>query len=243
MNPYLALVLTICTGGLFGLFYASKVSSAYAKRAAARKTDAAGRTLGRARHPVAVMVLSYLTGGIYFSYWTYRVMQECGVYTSGRACESRSEMTLMLCFPPYAAYTALFRLPDLIKAVRKAAGSPEFSALGAVPFFLNPCMWPLHAVPRHDLPGRSQSGLVHRPMTRFLQVRPFSHPSQWTSRLCDARLRSGRLRNGRRLEPDRASGADVLSAAAKRRPALSDVRHDARRRPVRARPVSRSDMV
>jgi GYF domain 2 len=143
MNPYLALLLTICTGGLFGLFYASRVSSAYAKRAAARKTDAANRTLGRARHPVAVMVLSYLTGGIYFSYWTYRVMQECGVYTSGRACESRSEKTLMLCFPPYAAYTALFRLPDLVKAVRKTAAAPEFSALGAVPFFLNPCMWPL----------------------------------------------------------------------------------------------------
>jgi hypothetical protein len=143
MNPYLALLLTICTGGLFGLFYASKVSSAYAKRAAARKTDAANRTLGRARHPVAVMVLSYLTGGIYFSYWTYRIMKECGVYTSGRDCESRSEMTLMLCFPPYAAYTALFRLPDLVKAVRKTAGASEFSALGAAPFFLNPCMWPL----------------------------------------------------------------------------------------------------
>lgn len=143
MNPYLALFLTICTGGIFALFYASKVSSAYAKRAAARKTDAAGRTLGRARHPVAVMVLSYLTGGIYFSYWTYRVMQECSVYASGRHCESRSEMTLMLCFPPYAAYTALFRLPDLVKAVRKTAGATEFSALGAVPFFLSPCMWPL----------------------------------------------------------------------------------------------------
>ena len=143
MNPYLALVLTICTGGLFGLFYAFRVSSAYARRAAARKTDGANRTLGRARHPVAVMVLSYLTGGVYFSYWTYRVMQECGVYTSGRACESRSEMTLMLCFPPYAAYTALFRLPDLVTAVRKTAGAREFSALGAVPFFLNPCMWPL----------------------------------------------------------------------------------------------------
>ena len=143
MNPYLALVLTICTGGLFGLFYASKVSSAYAKRAAARQKDAGGRTLGRARHPVAVMVLSYLTAGIYFSYWTYRVMQECSVYTSGRACESRSEKTLMLCFPPYAVYTALFRLPDLVKAVRTTAGSPEFSALGAVPFFLSPCMWPL----------------------------------------------------------------------------------------------------
>ncbi len=143
MNPYIALLLTICTCGLFGLYYASKVASAYAKRAAARKTDATNRTLGRARHPVAVMVLSYLTGGIYFSYWTYRVMQECSVYTSARDCESRSEMTLMLCFPPYAAYTTLFRLPDLVRAVRKTAGAPEFSALGAAPFFLSPCMWPL----------------------------------------------------------------------------------------------------
>jgi GYF domain 2 len=142
MNPALALLLTVCTGGLFGLFYAWRVSAAYTARAAVRQTDKAGRTLGRARHPIAVLLLSYLTGGLYFAYWTYRALQECSVYRTGRDCEARSELTLMLIFPPYAAYSALFRLPDLVLAARKAAGVPDFAALSAVPLFVYPCLWP-----------------------------------------------------------------------------------------------------
>ena len=142
MNPFLALALTVVTGGLFGLFYAYRASVAYSARAAERKADAAGRTLGRARHPVAVGLLSYLTGGLYFAYWTYRAMQDCSVYASGRDCESRSELTLMLIFPPYAAFAAMFRLPDLIRGVRKTAGLPDPAALGIGPVFLHPCLWP-----------------------------------------------------------------------------------------------------
>src|SRR5437660_7803250 len=41
MNPFLALVLTVCTGGLFGLFYAWSASAAYTARAAVRQADAA----------------------------------------------------------------------------------------------------------------------------------------------------------------------------------------------------------
>lgn len=143
MNPFLALLLTICTGGLFGLFFAYRASLAYSARAAVRKADAAGRTLGRARHPLSVLLLSYLTGGLYFAYWTYRAMQECSLYAGGRAYETRSELTLMLLFPPYAVYTALFRLPDLVKGVRKTAGAPEFGALSIGPIFLHPLLWPV----------------------------------------------------------------------------------------------------
>jgi hypothetical protein len=64
MNPFVALLLTVCTAGLFGLFYAYRVSAAYTARAAVRKTDGAARALGRARHPIAVLLLSYLTGGL-----------------------------------------------------------------------------------------------------------------------------------------------------------------------------------
>jgi hypothetical protein len=142
MNPVLTLLLTVCTGGLFGLFFAWRVSVVYTARAALRKADAAGRTLGKARHPIAVLLLSYLTAGLYFAYWTYRAMQDCSVYTSGRDCETRSELTLMLIFPPYAAYNALFRLPDLVKAARKAAGVPEFGGLTFAPVFLHPLLWP-----------------------------------------------------------------------------------------------------
>ena len=142
MNPFVALLLTVVTGGLFGLVYAFQVTRAYTARSATRKTDAAGRTLGRARHPVAVLMLSYLSGGLYFSYWTYRVMQECSVYAAGRDYDERSELTLMLICPPYAIFTALFRLPDLVKSVRKTAGAPESGALGVGPIFLHPCLWP-----------------------------------------------------------------------------------------------------
>ena len=55
--------------------------------------------------------------------------------------------------------------------------------------------------------------------------------------------RLARLGSGRCLEPDHASGADVLSVSPERRPTVSDVRHDARRLPVCTRPVSRSDVV
>ncbi len=142
MNPFLALLLTVVTGGLFGLFYAFQVTRAYTARAAERKTDAAGRTLGRARHPVFVLTLSYLTGGLYFAYWTYRAMQECSAYAAGRDYDERSELTLMLICPVYAVYTALFRLPDLVKGVRKTAGAPESTAVGIGPIFLHPCLWP-----------------------------------------------------------------------------------------------------
>ena len=142
MNPFLVLLLTVVTAGLFGLVYVYLVGRAYTARAAVRKTDAAGRTLGRARHPVAVLTLSYLTGGLYFSYWTYRVMQECGAYAAGRDYEERSELALMLICPPYAVFTALFRLPDFIRNVRKTAGAPEAGALAAGPFFVSPCLWP-----------------------------------------------------------------------------------------------------
>ncbi len=142
MHPLLVLLLTLLTLGLFGLFYAFRVAAVYTARAAVRKTDAAGRTLGRARHPIAVLLLSYLTFGFYFAYWTYRAMQECSVYASGRDYASRSELTLMLLIPGYAIYVALFRLPDLIKGVRKTAGAPEFGALSAATLFIIPCLWP-----------------------------------------------------------------------------------------------------
>ncbi|HVS37992.1 MAG TPA: GYF domain-containing protein [Gemmataceae bacterium] len=141
LHPLLVLLLAALTLGVFGLVYAFRISAAYTARAAVRRTDAAGRTLGRARHPIAVLLLSYFTGGFYFAYWTYRTMQECSVYSGGRDYASRSELTLMLLVPGYAIYAALFRLPDLVKAVRKTAGAAEWGALSAVPIFIVPCMW------------------------------------------------------------------------------------------------------
>ncbi len=183
MHPLLVLLLTVLTAGLFGLFYAYHVSALYTARAAVRKTDAAGRTLGRARHPVAVLLLSYLTVGFYFAYWTYRVMQECGVYAGGRDYASRSELTLMLVFPGYAR---------LRRPVPPARPGKERSQDGRRPgvqrrvrgaAVRQPLLVAVDAVPGHALPGRPQSGLVHGPMTALLHVRPCPHPSHRAGRL------------------------------------------------------------
>ncbi len=183
MHPLLVLLFTVLTAGLFGLFYAYHVSALYTARAAVRKTDAAGRTLGRARHPIAVLLLSYLTVGFYFAYWTYRVMQECGVYAGGRDYASRSELTLMLVFPGYAALRRPVpparpgtersqggRRPGVQRAVRGAAVRQP------LPVAVDP-------FPGHALPGRPQSDLVHGPMTALLHVRPCPHPSHRAGRL------------------------------------------------------------
>jgi hypothetical protein len=138
MNPWLVLVLTVVTAGLFGLFYVWRVCGDYGRTS--RESDAAGRILGRRRHPAAVLVLSYLTGGIYFSYWTFRVSQECGAYTGGKTQAPPSELALMLLCPPYAGFVALFRLPELVRRTQTTAGSPEATALVYAPLFFNPCL-------------------------------------------------------------------------------------------------------
>ena len=141
MNPLLVLLLTVCTGGVFGLVYSFMVSAEYSAAAARREADSAGRVLGRARHPVWVLMLAYLTLGYYFYYWVYRVMRECGDYTGRRDFNPRTELALMLIFPPYAVYVAVFRLPDLVRRTQAVAGLPESPALGHTWVFLHPCMF------------------------------------------------------------------------------------------------------
>jgi hypothetical protein len=141
MHPALVLVLTLATAGIFGLVYAYKVGHAYSQKAAGRKTDAAGRTLGRVRHPLGVLALSYLTCGIYFYYWIYRVLGECNAYIGRTDFNPRTELTLMLIFPPYAVHVAVFQLPDLIRRTQTLAGVPETLALRQAVLFLNPCLF------------------------------------------------------------------------------------------------------
>jgi hypothetical protein len=141
LHPVLVLLLTVCTFGLFGLWYSYQVCSAYSALAARRKTDAAGRRLGRARHPVWVLMMTYLTAGYYFYWWIYRVMQECSAYTGREDVKPRIELCLMLIFPLYALYVAVFRLPEMIKRAQGLAGIPESTAVGHSYVFLNPCMF------------------------------------------------------------------------------------------------------
>jgi hypothetical protein len=140
MHPAMVLILTVVTGGIFGLIYAYKICRLYRTRAVARTADAAGRTLGRVRHPFGVLLLSYLTGGIYFLYWTYRVLRECSEYTGRKDFNPRTELSLMLIFPPYTVYVVVFQLPDLIRRTQALAGVPETVALRQAVFFLNPCL-------------------------------------------------------------------------------------------------------
>lgn len=141
LHPLLVLLWTILTGGLFGLFYAYKICQAYRAKAPPRKIDAAGRTLGRVRHPLGVLALSYLTFGIYFVYWAYRVLRECAEFADRKDFKPRAELSLMLIFPPYTVYVAVFALPDMIRRTQSLAGLPETPGLRQAIFFLNPCLF------------------------------------------------------------------------------------------------------
>jgi hypothetical protein len=140
MHPLAVFVLTLASCGIFGLIYAYKVCRAYAATAASRKLDTAGRKLGQVRHPFSVLPLSYLTLGFYFYYWLYRALAECNDYLGRKDVRLRAELSLMLIFPPYALYLAVFVLPELIQQAQKLAGAPESPQLRQAVFFLNPAL-------------------------------------------------------------------------------------------------------
>jgi hypothetical protein len=140
MHPLLVFVLTLASGGIFGLIYAYKVCRAYTAKAGERKLDGAGRPLGRVRHPFGVLSLSYLTLGFYFYYWLYRALGECNEYLGRKDVPLRAELSLMLIFPPYALYLAVFVLPELIRQAQTLANMPETPELRQAVFFLNPIL-------------------------------------------------------------------------------------------------------
>lgn len=141
MHPLLVFVLTLASGGIFGLIYSYKACRAYTAKAADRKLDGAGRPLGRVRHPFGVLSLSYLTLGFYFYYWLYRALGECHEYLGRKDVPLRSELSLMLIFPPYALYLAVFVLPELIRQAQTQASVPETPELRQAVFFLNPVLF------------------------------------------------------------------------------------------------------
>jgi hypothetical protein len=140
MHPLLALLLTAVTCGIFGLYYAYRVCSAYTALGERRENDSAGRPLGTARHPLMILVLGYLTFGYYFFFWVYKVMRECSEYTGRHDFNARVELTLMLLFPFYSVYVAVFRLPEMIRTVQALAKVPESTAVNHSYIFLNPCL-------------------------------------------------------------------------------------------------------
>jgi len=140
MHPLLVFVLTLASGGIFGLIYCYKVCQAYSAKTGERKLDSAGRTLGRVRHPFGVLVLSYLTLGFYFYYWLYRALDECNEYLGRKEVPLRAELSLMLIFPPYALYLVVFVLPELIRQAQTLATVPETPQLRQGVFFLNPIL-------------------------------------------------------------------------------------------------------
>ncbi len=140
MHPLVVFVLTLASAGIFGLIYSYKVCQAYSAKAAERKLDSTGRTLGRVRHPFAVLLLSYLTLGFYFYYWLYRALGECNDYLGRKDVPLRAELSLMLIFPPYALYLVVFVLPELIRQAQTLATVPETQQLRQGVFFLNPIL-------------------------------------------------------------------------------------------------------
>src|SRR5581483_2820477 len=96
---------------------------------------------GRVRHPFSVLALSYLTLGFYFYYWVYRALGECNEYLGQKEVPLRAELSLMLIFPPYALYLAVFVLPELIRHAQALANVPETQQLRHGVFFLNPILF------------------------------------------------------------------------------------------------------
>lgn len=140
LHPLLVFVLTLASGGIFGLIYAYVICQTFSAKASGRKLDGAGRALGKVRHPFGVLLLSYLTLGFYFCYWLYCAMGECNEYLGRKDVPQRVELSLMLIFPPYALYLAVFVLPELIRKAQTLAGIPETPGLRIAVFFLNPLL-------------------------------------------------------------------------------------------------------
>jgi hypothetical protein len=141
LHPLLVWLLSVCTCNLFGLVYAYLVCSNYGEQISQREADTSGRPLGTPRHPLGVALLSYLTFGFYNLYWIYKVMGECAAYTGRKDINARVELALMLIFPFYAVYLAVFRLPEMIRAAQQQAKLSELSG-GQAYVFLLPCMYP-----------------------------------------------------------------------------------------------------
>jgi hypothetical protein len=141
MHPLLVLVLTIASAGIFGLIYSYQICQEYSTKAAGRKFDAVGRVLGQVRHPLGVLLMSYLTLGFYFYYWAYLALGECNDYLGRNDVQPRAELALMLIFPPYAIYVAVFLLPEMIRRAQTLASLPETVALRQTVFFLHPLLF------------------------------------------------------------------------------------------------------
>lgn len=141
LHPLLVFVLSVCTFPIFGFIYIFLVAADYSRKQT-RDADSAGRPLGPLRHPLAVLLLSYLTIGFYFCYWAYRAITDCAAYTGRKDVNARVELALMLVFPPYAVYVVAFRLPEMIRAAQVQAKQPEAGVLSVAPFFIVPCLAP-----------------------------------------------------------------------------------------------------
>jgi hypothetical protein len=87
------------------------------------------------------MLLSYLTLGLSLAYWAADALRECADYTGRRDVQPRTELALMLLFPPYAAYVLVCRLPALVRAARAQAGLTEPAPSPGLSF-LSPFLWP-----------------------------------------------------------------------------------------------------
>jgi hypothetical protein len=143
LHPVLVALLSLCSGGIFGLVYTYVVCARFAAEANRRSADAAGRPLGRARHPLAVLLLAHLTFGLYLCWWVVKVIEECNAYLGRKDSAARTDLALMLIFPPYAAYLSVARLPGLIRAAAEQAKQPEAEPAGHhLYLFLIPCLLP-----------------------------------------------------------------------------------------------------
>lgn len=141
LPPLVVWLISFVTLGLFGLIYLYLACRARSARPD-RLADSSGRPLGRHRHPLSVLYLSIFTLGFYFIFWLHRAMKECHAFLGEPQPSPRIELSLMLAFWPYAIFVAIFRLPERIRKVERAAGLHESVAIKHGYVFANPCLLP-----------------------------------------------------------------------------------------------------
>lgn len=120
LHPFFVWLFSILTLGCFAIWYVVRCQRRLAQGNTA--IDVTGRPLGKLRHPGLVLLLGYLTLGYYSLYWISRVLEECADHLGRKDIHPRIEHGLMLCIPGYSLYLVLYRLPELVREVRRNAG-------------------------------------------------------------------------------------------------------------------------
>lgn len=79
-----------------------------------------GGPLGKVRNPLAVFLLSFVTCGIYFLYWHYKINEELANYD--RRIEVNPTLSLLALFVPFVGYVSIWKTGTRISMAQNFSG-------------------------------------------------------------------------------------------------------------------------